>query len=38
MIATPGKVPARRNLAKRQILFTGSFAYTNTRVVSNLRP
>ena len=32
------KVPARRNLAKRQILFTGSFAYSCTRVLSNLRP
>ena len=32
------KVPAKRNLAKRQILFANSFAYSCTRVLSNLRP
>lgn len=38
MTAAPGRLLARRNLVKHQMLFASSFAYSGTRVLSNLRP
>ena len=38
MTAVPGRLLARRNLVKHQMLFASSFAYSCTRVLSNLRP
>lgn len=38
MTAAPGRLLVRRNLVKRQMLFASSFAYSCTRMLSNLTP
>lgn len=38
MTAAPGRLLVRRNLVKHQMLFASSFAYSCTRVLSNMTP